>query len=104
MKQMTIETTRLTIKTASEEEMLRIIDSQTDDMLRKLEYGDLKRRFTDADRARLIESRCVSEDGDAAWLIDYWCKKDVRGLIQMPFSRHWIMHIEASIRIIKRLT
>ena len=35
MKQMTIETTRLTIQTASEEEMLRIIDSQTDDILRK---------------------------------------------------------------------
>jgi len=26
-------------------------------------------------------------------------KKDVRGLIQMPFSRHWIMHIEACLRI-----
>jgi len=33
------------------------------------------------------------------WLIDYWCGKDIRGLIQMPFSRHWIMHIEASLRI-----
>lgn len=27
--------------------------------------------------------------------IDYWCGKDVRGLIKMPFCRHWIMHIEA---------
>ena len=36
---------------------------------------------------------------NAVWLIDYWCKKDVRGLIQMPFSRHWIMHIEACERI-----
>ena len=33
------------------------------------------------------------------WLIDYWRGKDIRGLIQMPFSRHWIMHIEASLRI-----
>ena len=36
---------------------------------------------------------------DAFWLIDYWCGKDVKGLIQMPFSRHWIMHIEAMCRI-----
>ena len=34
-KQMTIETTRLMIHTASHEEMLRIIDNQKDDILRK---------------------------------------------------------------------
>lgn len=36
---------------------------------------------------------------NAVWLIDYWCNKDIRGLIQMPFSRHWIMHTEACLRI-----
>ena len=41
----------------------------------------------------------VSNNENAIWLIDYWCNKDVRGLIQMPFSRHWIMHIEACLRI-----
>ena len=41
----------------------------------------------------------VSEDENAIWLIDYWCNKDIRGLIQMPFSRHWIMHVEACLRI-----
>lgn len=41
----------------------------------------------------------VSDDEKAVWLIDYWCDKDVRGLIRMPFSRHWIMHVEASLRI-----
>ena len=41
----------------------------------------------------------VSNDENAIWLIDYWCGKDIRGLIQMPFSRHWIMHIEACLRI-----
>lgn len=37
------------------------------------------------------------------WLIDFWCRKNIRGLIQMPLSRHWIMHIEASIRIWNKL-
>lgn len=40
---------------------------------------------------------------NAAWLIDYWCGKDLRGLVQMPFSRHWIMHIEAALRIAGKL-
>ena len=40
---------------------------------------------------------------NAAWLVDYWCGKDFRGLVQMPFSRHWIMHIEAALRIAGKL-
>ena len=75
----------------------------TDELLRSLEYRDLKRKFTDADRESLIASRSVSTDENAFWLIDYWCGKDVRGLIQMPFSRHWIMHIEAMCRIRDKL-
>lgn len=35
--------------------------------------------------------------------IDYWCDKDVRGLIKMQFCRHWIMHIEAMQRIKNQL-
>ena len=45
----------------------------------------------------------VSTDEEAYWLIDYWCGKDIRGLIQMPFSRHWIMHIEACLRLRERI-
>lgn len=45
----------------------------------------------------------MSEDENAYWLIDYWCGKNIKGLIQMPFSRHWIMHVEACIRIKDRI-
>lgn len=75
----------------------------TNDILLSLDYPELKRKFTDADKQRLLESGCVSPDPNAAWLIDYWCGKDIRGLIKMPFSRHWIMHIEAMQRIKNRL-
>lgn len=71
----------------------------TDRMLRQLEYGDLKRKFGDGTVQRLKASKCVSEDEKAAWLIGYWCGKDVKGLIKMPFSRHHIMHVEAMRRI-----
>ena len=75
----------------------------TNALLRGLEYRDLKRKFTDTDRERLAACQCVSTDENAFWLIDYWCGKDIRGLIQMPFSRHWIMHIEAMCRIKNKL-
>lgn len=55
--------------------------------------------MTKQDKEILRALRVVSEDKNSIWLIDYWCNKNVQGLIQMAFSRHWIMHIEASIRI-----
>ena len=30
-------------------------------------------------------------------------KKNIRELLQMPFSRHWIMHIEACEAICKKI-
>lgn len=75
------------------------VKESTDELLKSLSYSDLKRKMTDKDKEYLKSLNVVSTDESAYWLIDYWCGKDVRGLIQMPFSRHWIMHIEASLRI-----
>ena len=79
------------------------VKNSTDEMLKNLEYRDLKRKFTDEDKKRVTYSRSVSTDEDAVWLIDYGCNKDIGGLIRMPFSRHWIMHIEAMCRIKSKL-
>ncbi len=75
------------------------VRESTEALLRGLSYGDLARIFGDEDRERLKELQVVSPEESACWLVDYWCGKNLRGLIQMPFSRHWIMHVEASLRI-----
>lgn len=75
------------------------VKDSTDELLKNLKYSELKRKMTNADKDYLKSLEVVSRDENAFWLIDYWCGKDVRGLIQMPFSRHWIMHVEASLRI-----
>lgn len=75
------------------------VKDSTDNLLKNLSFSDLKRKMTDTDRERLKALNVVSGGEKACWLIDYWCGKDVGGLIRMPFSRHWIMHVEASLRI-----
>ena len=75
------------------------VKESTEAILRELPYEMLKHRISAERREILQKMNVVSSDENAAWLIDYWCGKDIRGLIQMPFSRHWIMHIEASLRI-----
>ena len=75
------------------------VKKSTENILIGIAFEDTRKKISD-DRRKELEKLCVvSEDESAIWLIDYWCKKDVRGLIQMPFSRHWIMHIEACERI-----
>lgn len=75
------------------------VRESTEKMLEGLSFDELKIKISEARKEYLESLNVVSNDKKAAWLIDYWCNKDIRGLIQMPFSRHWIMHIEACLRI-----
>lgn len=75
----------------------------TDKMVKQFSYQDLRKKIPFEKKVHLQSLHVVSEDENAAWLIDYWCEKDIRGLIQMPFSRHWIMHVEAVLRIKQKL-
>lgn len=75
----------------------------TDAFLKQLKYTELKRIFGEEDKRRLLENGSISHDEEAVWLIDYWCNKNITGLIKMPLSRHWIMHIEAMQRIKNKL-
>ena len=75
------------------------VKKSTEKILKGLSFEDTKKKISSDRRKELEGLGVVSEDESAIWLIDYWCNKDVRGLIQMPFSRHWIMHIEACERI-----
>lgn len=75
------------------------VKDSTEKIIKGLSYDLLRKKISDEEKESLKSLNVVSDDKNAVWLIDYWCGKDIRGLIQMPLSRHWIMHTEASIRI-----
>ena len=79
------------------------VKKSTENIIRNLTFNDLKIKVMNERREELKALSVVSSDENAVWLIDYWCNKDLRGLIQMPFSRHWIMHTEACLRIKNKL-
>lgn len=78
------------------------VKESTEHIIRRISYGELKQKISQERKTNLQNLHVVSTEENAVWLIDYWCNKDIRGLIQMPFSRHWIMHVEACLRIKKR--
>ena len=73
------------------------------EMILELSFENLKTKIPEERKINLQKINVVSLDESSNWLIDYWCKKDVRGLLQMPFSRHWIMHVEACLKIQEKL-
>ena len=80
------------------------VRNTTDQIMKELPFEALKDKISKEKKEHLRSLNVVSDDEKAVWLIDYWCGKDIRGLIQMPMSRHWIMHIEASLRIKEKVT
>ena len=75
------------------------VKESTEKIVKSLSYTQLTQKVSDERKDCLKSLNVVNTDKNAVWLIDYWCNKDIRGLFQMPFSRHWIIHIEACLRI-----
>lgn len=84
-------------------EYIKAVKESTDEIIRSLDYAAGKCKVSAERRKAAEESGCVSSSPDAWWLIDYWCGKTNTGLLKMPFSRHWIMHIEAMNRIAAKI-
>lgn len=82
---------------------IKDVDQSTTELLKSMSFDSLKSKITNITKQNLQTLNVVSTDENAYWLIDYWCGKNILGLIQMPFSRHWIMHIEACLRMEKGL-
>ena len=80
-------------------EYISDVKQSTEDTVLGMDFDKLKTKIPTERREKLISLEVVSRSEDAFWLVDYWCGKDIRGLIQMPFSRHHIMHTEAMLRI-----
>ena len=72
-------------------------------MMLEFSFEQTKSKIPEEKKEYLKSLNVVSLDESSSWLIDYWCGKNVRGLLQMPFSRHWIMHVEACLKMKNKL-
>ncbi|MBL4931165.1 DinB family protein [Clostridium paridis] len=78
------------------------VGRRTEEIIKKLTTTDMKRKIPKERLQRVIDKKAVSEDESAVWLIDFWGRKNVSGLILMPALRHHIVHINESIAAKKR--
>lgn len=78
------------------------VGKNTRNIVSSLTYKDINSNiiYTGLDRA--ISLGAVSTDEEAIWLIDYWRKKNVLGILLMPATRHNLVHINESLDAKKR--
>jgi hypothetical protein len=78
------------------------VGRRSQEIIRSLKYEDLKRKIA-ADRTkRILTEGGVTEHENSRWLLDFWGRKNVAGILQMPTTRHQIVHINDSLKIKER--
>lgn len=73
------------------------VGQRTQEIVRGLPAGDSQRQVDPADVRRIRETGAVVEG--AEYLLDYWGKQKVAGLLLMPATRHLLVHLNEAMRI-----
>lgn len=69
------------------------VGQRTQDIVKSLSADDMKRRVSAQGLEAVKQSSGVTDQEESLWLLDFWEKKDVAGLLLMPPTRHVILHL-----------
>jgi hypothetical protein len=77
----------------------KAVGRRTDRVLRGLKAEDVKRKASKDGLARIMSEGVLTKEAGSIWLLDFWGKKTVAGLLLMPITRHQMVHINDSLKI-----
>lgn len=69
------------------------VGRRTRQIARNLTAEDMKRKVTKQGLNRIMAEGGVTQQEDSIWLLDFWGKKDMAGLLLMPPTRHVMLHL-----------
>jgi hypothetical protein len=75
------------------------VGRRTQEILKTLRPNDMKRKPRPSSLFRILEEGGVLDAGESRWLLDFWGRKDVGGLLMMPITRHHVVHLNDSFRL-----
>lgn len=73
------------------------VGKKTRTIIGNLTNEDMKRKFDKEKLQRIIDEGAVLDVEASNWLIDFWGRKNVAGIILMPATRHNMVHINESL-------
>jgi hypothetical protein len=69
------------------------VGNRTKQIIENLKQEDLKHKFKQTLVKRILTQGGVTEHPESIWLLDFWGKKTVAGILLMPITRHQIVHL-----------
>ena len=69
------------------------VGMQSREIIRNLKPADMRRKVSPEGTLRVLHEGGVTEQADSVWLLDFWGKKDVAGILLMPLTRHQTLHL-----------
>lgn len=75
------------------------VGRRTKDILQGLKQEDMKRKVSQEGIARIRLEGGVTEHVDSIWLLSFWGKKNIAGILLMPVTRHQIVHLNDCRRL-----
>ncbi len=75
------------------------VGRKTRQIITQLMPIDMKKRFEASRIQRVLDEGGILEAEGSKWLLDFWGKKTVAGILLMPITRHQVVHINDALRI-----
>lgn len=75
------------------------VGQRTREMLRTLAPEDLHRVMRSGSMNRVQAEGGVIDHPESIWLLDFWRKKTVAGILLMPLTRHQVVHLNECLKI-----
>lgn len=69
------------------------VGKRTRVIVERLSSDDMKRKISSKRLEKILEEGGVTTHDDSIWLLDFWGKKDVAGILLMPPTRHVMLHL-----------
>lgn len=78
------------------------VGKKTREVIQSLQPADLKKKMPPERLQRILDEGAVLNVDGARWLVDFWGRKNVAGILLMPVTRHHLVHINEAMRIKKK--
>lgn len=76
------------------------VGRRTRDIVMQLQSQELKQKVDPSNLQQVMDEGAVVEA--AGWLMDYWGRLNIAGLLLMPATRHNIVHLNEALRLKRR--
>lgn len=75
------------------------VGEKSQKIIKGLSRLDFKKKPHKRQLDRLLKENVIINHKESIWLLDFWSKKTIAGLLLMPITRHQIVHLNNCMKL-----